>query len=109
MGILSETKEEAEKIGGPGIRIQVDETAICNGLVINNSSSSYDDLKGIQWIVGGVVEGDSRKFFVELVRNRKHETILGVFKRFINPGSIIVTDGYPSYPRAVIYLDHHIL
>jgi transposase-like protein len=80
----------------------VDETAICNDLVIEDPISQYDDIPGIQWILGGVVKGDSTQFFVTLVPNRKHETLYKEFVKHIKPGSIIVSDGYPSYPKAVL-------
>jgi transposase-like protein len=78
----------------------VDETAICDGQIISNPSSSSDTLPNTQWILGGVVEGCSTMFFVSLVPNRKSETILKEFIKYIQPGSIIVSDGYPSYPKA---------
>ncbi|WUR04537.1 DDE-TNP-IS1595 domain-containing protein [Vairimorpha necatrix] len=66
---ISETPSRIEKIGGGNTRIQIDITAICNGLVIDNPS--------------------------------KHETLLEKFKKYILPGTIIVSDGYSSYPKAV--------
>lgn len=58
-------------------------------------------MEGIQWIIGGVLNTDSSSFFLALVPNRKWETILDVFVKYVNLGTIIATDGYPSYPRAV--------
>jgi hypothetical protein len=101
VSIISITTPEVVKIWGTGVRVQIDETAICNGLVVSNPSNRYDNIPEIQWIVGGVVEGNCRQFFLELVPNRKWDTILEVFNECILPGTIIVTDGYPSYPRAV--------
>ena len=89
------------KIGGEGIGVQFDETAICNGELIPNPSSTLDNKPYIQWLVGGVEEGNCRNFVLKLVPNRKVPTILDVFEEHVVPGSIIVTDGYPSYPRAV--------
>lgn len=101
MDVLGSETGIVERIGGEGVRVQIDETAICNGLVISDPSNSLDNLPNIQWIVGGVVEGDCKKFFLKLVLNRKVETMLEVFRECILPGSVLVTDGYPSYPRAV--------
>jgi hypothetical protein len=101
VSIISSTTPEVIKIGGTGIRVQIDETAICNGLVVSNPSNRYDNIPKIQWIVGGVVEGNCRQFFLKLVPNRKWDTILEVFNECILPGTIIFTDDYPSYPRAV--------
>lgn len=101
LDVIGSTANEVVKIGGEGQRVQVDETAICNGLIITDPSNSLDNIHGIQWIVGGVVEGNCKEFFVKLVPNRKWETMLEVFIEHILPGTDIVTDGYPSYPRAV--------
>lgn len=89
------------QIGGADVRVQFDETAICNGLVVINPSSTLDNAPGIQWIVGGVVEGNCREFVLEIVPNRQSTTLEDIFTRRVRPGSIIVTDGYPSYPSAV--------
>lgn len=99
--VIGDETEVIEKIGGAGVRIQIDETAICNGLVISDPSNTLDNLPNIQWIVGGVVEGDCKKFFLKLVPNRKIETMLTVFNTYIISGSILVTDCYPSYTSAV--------
>ena len=89
------------KMGGEGIGVQFDETAICNGELIPNPSSTLDNKPYIQWLVGGVEEGNCRNFVLKLVPNRKVPTILDMFEEYVVPGSIIVTDGYPSYPKAV--------
>lgn len=89
------------KIGGPNSVVVIDETAICDGIIITNPSSALDFTPGIQWILGGVVEGRPNEVFLALVPNRRASTILGVFNQFVESGSIIRTDGYPSYPRAV--------
>jgi hypothetical protein len=41
------TLSEIVPIIGEDIRIQVGETAICNGLVIEDPTSQYDDMPGI--------------------------------------------------------------
>ena len=51
--------------------------------------------------MGGVEEGNCRNFVLKLVPNRKVPAILYMFEEYVVPGSIIVTNGYPSYPRAV--------
>lgn len=37
---------------------------------------------------------------MELIPNRKKETIIYIINKYINSNSIIYTDGYPSYPAA---------
>ena len=84
------------KIGGEGIRVQLDETAICNGELISNPSSTLDNKPNVQWLVGGIEGTNCRNFVLKLVPNRKVPTILDMFEEYVVPGSIIVTDGYPS-------------
>lgn len=89
------------KIGGENTIVQIDETAICRGKIITNPSNTLDETKGIQWIVGGVVEGNPSEVFLTLVPDRKINTIYNIFNQFLIKNSIIRTDGYPSYPTAV--------
>ncbi|KAG0420676.1 hypothetical protein EQH57_0055 [Dictyocoela roeselum] len=89
------------KIGGVNIIVQVDETAICQGRIIENPSSVHDEIPGIQWLVGGVEDTTNKFCFLELVPNRLAPTLTGVFERNVREGSIIVSDGYPSYPSAI--------
>jgi hypothetical protein len=90
-----------EKIRGSGVEVQIDETAICNGKIVTCPSNTLDNTSGVQWIVCGVERQNGRNLFLVLVPNRKHETMLGVFKIFIMPGSFLVTVGYPSYISSV--------
>jgi hypothetical protein len=98
---IGQVGDQEYKIGGPGVQIQFDETAICNGLIIGNPSSEDESNTDIQWIVGGIVEGSCREFFVKLVPKLRHKTLLDSFRRGVIPGSKYTTDGYPSYPAAV--------
>ncbi|KAG0420593.1 hypothetical protein EQH57_0084 [Dictyocoela roeselum] len=101
---IKEKKDELfKKIGGENIRVQVDETAICRGKIIINPSDTLDDdeKNEIQWLIGGIEEKNRNNVFLEIISNRQAPTILDVFRRNLNSGSIIITDGYPSYPSAV--------
>ena len=42
-----------------------------------------------------------REFVVEIIPNRRADTIFQFFEQHVNQGFIFVTDGYPSYPTAV--------
>jgi hypothetical protein len=101
MDIIGNYEIESLKIGGAGIRVQFDETAICNGRLIIKPSNTQDDVFGTQWIIGDVVQNDSRQFILKLVPNRRAETIQSLFEECVFKESIIITDGYPSYPIAV--------
>ncbi|KAF9761129.1 hypothetical protein NGRA_2836 [Nosema granulosis] len=101
METIGEQIEEMNMIGGEGIKVQFEETAICNGVIISDSSNAYDEIPGITWIIGGVVEGNFREFVLEILPNRKASTIEDFMRRRFHPGTICITDGYPSYPLAV--------
>ncbi|WUR04946.1 DDE-TNP-IS1595 domain-containing protein [Vairimorpha necatrix] len=100
MEIIASESDDSYQIGGTSVRVQFDETAICNGLIVSNPSSTLDSMPGIQWIIGGIVEGNCREFVLELLPNRQSSTIEDFFRRRVKRGSIIITDGYPSYPSA---------
>lgn len=99
--ILSNLDMENKRIGGLGYDVQIDETAICNGLIIKNPSNTLDTKSSIQWIVGGIDNTPEKNFFLVIVPNRKSTTLLQIFNEKIKKGSRIITDGYPSYPNAV--------
>lgn len=98
---IKKINQRDNKVGGLNVEVQLDETAICNGRIISDPSNEMDGLDGVQWIFGGVVKGRPSELFMKLVPNRRKETILRVMREFIKRNSIIVTDGYPSYPPAV--------
>ncbi|KAF7685962.1 hypothetical protein CDIK_3289 [Cucumispora dikerogammari] len=98
------------KIGGSGTFVQIDETDICKGRIILNPSSAYDDIKGAQWLVGGVTEGVKKEFFICLVSNKQIATLAAVFAKYLLPGTNIMTDGHSSCPTAVqIFKSFHIV
>ncbi|KAG0439757.1 hypothetical protein DMUE_2209 [Dictyocoela muelleri] len=70
-----------EKIGKDNIIVQVVETAICQGRIIENLFSEVDDIPGVQWLVCGVEETRKKLCFMELVTNRFDLTLYWVFVR----------------------------
>lgn len=80
--------------------VQVDESVIIKGKLVNSPSEKHDVLKNAVWIVGAVEE-KTRELILEIVPNRKKETFLIFFQKYINPNSEIKTDGHRSYPYAV--------
>ena len=91
------------KIGGPGVRVQVDETYIKRFLRSDDEipSSASDELRGAKWWVGGVQENNPRRCFIVPVENRNIETMTNVLREHIAPGSVIISDAHRSYPGAV--------
>ena len=82
--------EKREKIGGPGKLVQIDESKIGKrkyhrGHVVEG-----------QWVFGGIEE-DSRKSFIETVKNRPEETLLNLIREWVAPGTVIVSDGWKAY------------
>ncbi len=89
-----------EKLGGQRIRVQLDETVISRGVKIRSPTSADDEIRNTTWLFGGIDENFKSKFFLKVVPNRKAATLEEVIKEYVLPGSILVTDGYPSYPIA---------
>jgi hypothetical protein len=89
-----------ELLGTPTNPVQVDETAICRGRIIENPSSTYDDTPNVTWLVGIIEEGTNR-LVMKIVPNRSSEVMKELFRRHINQGTVIKTDGHKSYPSAV--------
>ncbi len=43
-------------LGGNGVAVQVDETAICRGRIISDPTSCYDNIPNVTWLVGVIEE-----------------------------------------------------
>lgn len=98
-----ETKDDVSlrrRLGGPGLKVQVDETAIAHGDLPACPSQMDDDFPGIRWLVGMIEEG-SRDFRYFIVPNRTQETFSALFLEHIESETVIITDGHASYPGAV--------
>ncbi len=93
-------KSKTIKIGGPGIKVQVDETVICHGYLENCPSSLSDDTNGITWLLG-IIEENSKNIKLIILKDRKIETFTEIFKTLLHEGTTVITDGHRSYPRAV--------
>ena len=66
------------KISGKGELIQVDETPICIGRIIIDFSNGNHNSTNIQWLVGSVVQDNSKEFFLCLVKSRYSNIITAV-------------------------------
>lgn len=99
--IRSINSQQHSLIGGNGIVIQIDETAICRGRLITNPSNAHDNIPNTTWLVGGVCETEEREFFLKIVPSRTADILYEVFVDNILINTIIRTDGYPSYPSSV--------
>ena len=45
------------------------------------------------WVFGGI-ENNSRKYFLIAVERRNEETLLPIIKKWIEPGTVIISDNY---------------
>ena len=88
------------KIGGLGVVVQVDETAVSRGRIITNPTHANDSERATTMLVGGIEETDEEIIFLKIVPNRRINTIRHLFREKINCGGIIWTDGYPTYPSS---------
>lgn len=88
------------KLGGEGVSIQIDETVISHGVLIENPSNMEDESSGIIWLVG-IIEQESKRIKLFIVENRRSDTFLQIFQENLHQGTVIISDGYSSYPNAV--------
>ncbi|KCZ80228.1 hypothetical protein H312_02378 [Anncaliia algerae PRA339] len=109
--LINYFKNEVLQLGGPGISVQCDETAICNGRIITDPTHKIDETPNTQWILGFIEETTDRKCFLILIPDRKAETFSNIFTKHLKKGTLLKTDGYPSYPKAALIsnLDHKIV
>ncbi|EEQ81210.1 hypothetical protein NCER_102502 [Vairimorpha ceranae BRL01] len=93
------------KIGGEGIGVQFDETAICNGELIHSPSSTLHDKPNVQWLVEGVEKGSCRNFALKLILNRKVPTILDMFDDMLYPDLSLLLMVIHLTPGPLLNLD----
>jgi len=86
-------------VGGPNVIVEVDESVICRRGVIKCPTSIDDNTRDTVWIVGGIENTGERNFFVKRVSDRKINTLTHLLENEMAVGSILTTDGYPSYPE----------
>ena len=82
--------DEGVPIGGPGRRVQIDESKI--GKRKYHRGHYVDE----QWVFGGIDE-DSRDSFIFCVDKRDQDTLLPIIKRWILPGTTIISDCWKVY------------
>ena len=68
------------------------------GSNFDDESTNRTDLK---WLFGEIERGQTDRFFLIVVQNRRSETLKQHIEANILEGKKIITDGYPSYPSAI--------
>ena len=82
-----------ERIGGPGIIVEVDE--------IKMGKRKYNrghSVSGV-WVLGGIKRTPKKKVFLVEIPDRTAVTLLKYIKRYVKPGSIMHTDLFKSYSQ----------
>lgn len=84
------TQNGSEQIGGEGKIVEIDESKF--GKRKYNRGRIYEG----HWIFGGC-ERDSKKIFMQIVKDRSQKTLFEVIKEKILPGTTIMSDCWASY------------
>ena len=87
IGIL---KTDNEQIGGPGIEVEIDESKF--GKRKYHRGKRVDGVRVFGWI-----ERVSRRCFFEIVDERSADRLIPIIKRYVKPGSIILSDCWKAY------------
>ena len=85
------------KIGGPGIRVQIDET------VVSRRKNHQGRVIPPRWVFGGIDETTKIGFLI-FVENRSSSTLRPLIKKHIREGSIIISDEWAAY-RGIANID----
>jgi transposase-like protein len=88
--VVKFVRSESELIGGVGKVVEVDESKFGRR---KHHRGRY--VKG-QWVFGGVEKGSGRTF-LETVNDRSAETLIELIKKWIRPGTTVVTDCWAAY------------
>lgn len=98
---LDHNERHSERIGGPGEIVEIDEAKF--------GKRKYNRGRIIegQWILGGIERGSSRSFLVA-VPNRTARTLVRLIRRWVLPGTTVVTDCWRAYRRLSQYEFHHL-
>ncbi|EZA61656.1 hypothetical protein X777_11254 [Ooceraea biroi] len=83
-------ESNTEMIGGEGETVEIDEAKVGKGKY--NKGRIVEE----QWIFGGI-ERSSKRLFIEPVPDQSADTLLTAIKKWIKPGTTIISDCWKSY------------
>lgn len=86
--------ENSEQIGGVGEVVEIDEAKLGK-----RYSNKGRQIKNGQWILGGVLRSNRRKVFIEAVEKRTAKVMIPIIRKWVAPGTLIITDMWRSYNR----------
>ena len=80
---LSVLEQDNEQIGGPGKFVEIDESKF--------GKRKYHQGKRVEgvWVFGGI---ESKHCFFEVVEDRSAATLIPLIKKYIRPGTTILSD-----------------
>lgn len=87
---LSVLEQDSEQIGGPGKFVEIDESKF--------GKRKFHRGKRIEgvWVFGGI-ERESKRCFFEVVEDRSAATLIPLIKKYIRPGTTILSDCWKAY------------
>lgn len=88
-------KEDVQnnKIGGPDVKVQIVQIPIYDGKIKwPQSRLLFNKPTKFEWIVAGLEQMNSKRFFLELVSDLSDKTMLKLFQKHLMLNTIIVTD-----------------
>lgn len=86
-------------IGGFSHIVEIDETVLSRRGIIRNPTS-FDEIRSdTVWILGCIDRNDEKNFWIKRIENRQSYTMIRSLDGVISVGSILYSDGHPSYPR----------
>lgn len=83
-------EQDSEQIGGVGKHVEIDESKF--GKRKYHRGKKVDGV----WVFGGI-ERESKKCFFEVVEDRSAATLIPIIKKYIKPGTIILSDCWKAY------------
>jgi transposase-like protein len=91
--VSSMVEDEDTVIGGPDVVVEIDETKL--GKRKYNRGHRVDGV----WVVVGIERTEERRLFLVPVAERNAETLIGIIREHVAPGSVVHTDGWRGYSR----------
>ncbi|KAG0439657.1 hypothetical protein DMUE_2287 [Dictyocoela muelleri] len=87
------------KVLGGEYSVQIDENVIYKGQLIISPSNMYDEIPGCTWIVG-IIEAYTGNMVLKILPDRKIPTLTKFISDHVKIGTLVITDGYPSYHKS---------
>lgn len=91
MLIGGDMADQEVKIGGPHVEVEIDESKFGKRMQHRGKR-----VKGV-WVVGGVERTEERRMFALSVPDRSADTLKSIIETYVEPGSIVMTDGWGGY------------